>query len=195
MQAGGDPPPGGGPRGVRSGGRAGPCCCCRSRPPSPRSPAREAAVRGSPRPRARAGRPRPRSGRTKRADWRAGAFPLFRRMTERASSESEASMSGRSRVSREITSAIATTPAMIRAINERNGETRRRPAAAARPSTMTITSERSMRRDCRGNDKKQGVNGPDEIRTHGLPVISRAHHLAMLRAPRVTLLDQSSRFL
>ncbi len=31
--------------------------------------------------------------------------------------------------------------------------------------------------------KNQKNSGPDEIRTHDLPVISRAHHLAMLRAP------------
>ena len=31
--------------------------------------------------------------------------------------------------------------------------------------------------------KSQKNSGPDEIRTHDLPVISRAHHLAMLRAP------------
>ena len=39
--------------------------------------------------------------------------------------------------------------------------------------------------------KKMG-NGPDVIRTHDLPVISRAHHLAMLRALRVALLVKSS---
>ena len=30
-------------------------------------------------------------------------------------------------------------------------------------------------------------NGPDVIRTHDLPVISRAHHLAMLRAQKVAV--------
>ena len=30
------------------------------------------------------------------------------------------------------------------------------------------------------------LDGPDVIRTHDLPVISRAHHRAMLRAQKVT---------
>ena len=51
-----------------------------------------------------------------------------------------------------------------------------------------------------GSNYYQNVmDGPDAIRTHDLPVISRAHHRAMLRAQKdclkFTLLVISSEFL
>ena len=35
--------------------------------------------------------------------------------------------------------------------------------------------------------KQKVLDGPDVIRTHDLPVISRAHHRAMLRAQKIAL--------
>ena len=47
--------------------------------------------------------------------------------------------------------------------------------------------QRSFRCRNKKNLEKVKENGPDVIRTHDLPVISRAHHRAMLRAHELTL--------
>ncbi len=48
---------------------------------------------------------------------------------------------------------------------------------------MLFVRMKMMENTCYEKYKNQKNSGPDEIRTHDLPVISRAHHLAMLRAP------------
>ena len=42
--------------------------------------------------------------------------------------------------------------------------------------------------ECERTQKQNAFDGPDVIRTHDLPVISRAHHRAMLRAQKIALI-------
>ena len=49
-------------------------------------------------------------------------------------------------------------------------------------------SDLSMSENVKNTKKQVVLNGPDVIRTHDLPVISRAHHRAMLRAQKIALI-------
>lgn len=59
----------------------------------------------------------------------------------------------------------------------------------SRAIVFSPASEISHGKHQNNTQKFHKNSGPDEIRTHDLPVISRAHHLAMLRAQfNVTLI-------
>lgn len=55
-------------------------------------------------------------------------------------------------------------------------------SAALKKNDNIISSKRMI-----NHKNKIALDGPDVIRTHDLPVISRAHHRAMLRAQKIAL--------